>query len=179
MRARTRFSHQLVVGSVYITVHVRPSRLTAPQRPTGNARRCPRTLRATSRLRDANRGSVVLRSVTNPGPAAGATASGGSAAPLVSRVYARTKLSNVRDRSTRTKFLEQLSGFADSAVGISLLAIGLIGVKESLASNDDTEKVVDTEDSSMYYVPPTGRGISLVTTVLEMINFDSNLYRTQ
>ena len=107
--ARTRFSHQLVVGSVYITVHVRPSRLTAPQRPTGNARRCPRTLRATSRLRDANRGSVVLRSVTNPGPAAGATASGGSAAPLVSRVYARTKLSNVRDRSTRTKFLEQLS----------------------------------------------------------------------
>ena len=81
--------------------------------------------------------------------------------------------------SSRLKFLEQLSGFADSAVGISLLAIGLIGVKESLASNDDTEKVVDTEDSSMYYVPPTGRGISLVTTVLEMINFDSNLYRTQ
>lgn len=57
--------------------------------------------------------------------------------------------------STRFKFIEKLSGLSDSAVGISLLVIGLIGIKESLATTD-VEKVEDVEDGSIYYTSPTG-----------------------
>lgn len=58
--------------------------------------------------------------------------------------------------SSKFKFLERLSGLADSAVGISLLAIGLIGVKESLGQDEPIVEKVDTEDSSIYYSSPSG-----------------------
>jgi len=41
--------------------------------------------------------------------------------------------------SSKFRFLQQLSTLAESAVGVSLLAIGFLGIKENLAENDNTD----------------------------------------
>ena len=62
--------------------------------------------------------------------------------------------------TSKFKFLERLSSLTDSAVGISLISIGIIGIKESLSAENVEElfdeNTKDTIDGSMYYTPPKG-----------------------
>ena len=53
-------------------------------------------------------------------------------------------------------FLDRLSNLAEAVVGISLVAIGLIGVKESVFVDKRDLMEPDNEDGSIYYSPPPG-----------------------
>ena len=54
--------------------------------------------------------------------------------------------------SSQFSFLSRLSWLAESVVGISLVAIGLIGVKESLVIEEEDD--LDTADGSIYHSAP-------------------------
>lgn len=63
--------------------------------------------------------------------------------------------------SSKFKVLEKLSSFADSAIGLSLIVIGLIGVKENVDAGrkDESTKETDTTDGSLFYSAPTGKNL--------------------
>jgi cytochrome c biogenesis protein CcdA len=59
--------------------------------------------------------------------------------------------------SSKFKFVEKLSSFADYTIGLSLIVIGLIGAKESLETTNKTE--ADTADGSLFHSAPIGDGM--------------------
>jgi hypothetical protein len=63
--------------------------------------------------------------------------------------------------SSKFKILEKLSSFAESAIGLSLIVIGLIGAKEGLdaGKKDELIKETDTADGSLFYSAPIGENL--------------------